>query len=118
MAQYTGVCQAALIVHDEHIGIGTHYHLYRLPDSIERSLFKNIQDHAFSEKIFQLLLSQEAVISRLKELGAESVEIAEGPITVGDYSDEKLDMLFKKIRGYYIAAIQQDYETFPYMRCL
>ena len=71
-----------------------------------------------SRKNIQLLSSQEAVISRLKELGTESLEIAEGPITVGDYSDEKLDMLFKIIRGYYITAIQQGYETFPYMRCL
>ena len=39
IAQYSGVCQAASIVHDEHIGIGKHYHLYRLPDAIERDHF-------------------------------------------------------------------------------
>lgn len=118
VAQYSGICQAASIIHDEHIGIGRHYHLYRLPDSVERSLLKCIQDHAFSEKISQVLSSQESAINRLKELGADSAEKAEGPIAVGDYSDDELDVLIKKARAHYIAAIQQDYRTFPFMRCI
>ncbi|NQV48955.1 MAG: BrxE family protein [Candidatus Marinimicrobia bacterium] len=43
-AQYHGICQAAKRVHDEHIGLGRNYHLYRLPDSIERSLANAMND--------------------------------------------------------------------------
>lgn len=117
MAQYSGVCQAASIVHDEHIGVGRHYHLYRLPDSLERSLLKCVQDNKFSECLAQFLSSQETAINRLKELGADHADKEEGPVAVGDYSDEKLDMLIKKARAHYLAAIQQEYKTFPYMRC-
>ena len=117
MAQYSGVCQAASIVHDEHIGIGRHYHLYRLPDSIERSLLIRIQDHDFSEQLSCVLSTSETAINRLEELSEEAVEKAEGPIAVGDYSDVKLDALIKASRSYYLAAIKSGYKTFPYMRC-
>jgi hypothetical protein len=116
VAQYSGVCRAASIVHDEHIGIGKHYHLYRLPDSIERSLLKCMQDHEFSEKLAPSLLSKEAAIDRLKELGKKTIQKQEGPIVVGDYLDEKLVDLIKISRSHYLDAIQGDYKTFPYMR--
>jgi len=118
MAQYSGVCQAASIVHDNHIGIGRHYHLYRLPDSLERSLLKCIQDIEFSESLNQFISTKETAINRLLELGVDSITKTEGPIAIGDYSDDELDVLIKKARAHYIAAIQQDYKTFPYMRCI
>ncbi len=117
VAQYTGVCQAASIVHDEHIGIGRHYHLYRLPDSIERQLLKCIQDREFAESLSQYLSSQEAAMNRLKELGAKTIKKTEGPIVAGDYSDAKLNDLVSVARSHYIAAIQQGYKSYPYMRC-
>jgi len=117
VAQYTGVCQAASIVHDEHIGIGRHYHLYRLPDSIERQLLKCIQDQEFAENLAQHLSSQDAAINRLKELGEKTVKKTEGPIVAGDYSDTKLNDLVGIARAHYITAMQKGYKAFPYMRC-
>lgn len=117
VAQYSGVCQAAALIHDEHIGIGQHYHLYRLPDSIERSLFKCMQDHAFSEKLSSHLLTIDVAMNRLKDLGMEPIDRADGPIVVGDYSDKKLDALFRVSRSHYLDAFITDYKTFPYMRC-
>lgn len=117
VAQYSGVCRAASIVHDSHIGIGRHYHLYRLPDSMERSFLKCIQDNKFSKRLAQFLSTRETAIDRLKELGAGSADKSEGPIVVGDYSDEKLDILIKASRAHYIIAFQKEYKTFPYMRC-
>src|SRR6202022_616251 len=38
MAQYHGVTEAACRVHDERIGVGRVYHLYRLPETIETKM--------------------------------------------------------------------------------
>lgn len=116
-AQYSGICQAASLVHDEHIGIGKHYHLYRLPDSIERSLLKCIQNNEFAESVERSLSTQETAINRLLGLGSSDIQKSEGPIAIGDYSDDKLDVQLRTCRAHYISAIQEGYKTFPYMRC-
>jgi len=33
-----------MLVHDDHIGVGANYHLYRLLDSVERSAAKDLFD--------------------------------------------------------------------------
>lgn len=116
VAQYNGVCKAASIVHDEHIGIGKHFHLYRLPDSVERSLMKCIQDKDFSENITKYFTTKEMAINRLKELGIEAITKAEGPIVIGDYSDNSLDALIRISRSHYVDAFISGYKAFPYMR--
>jgi hypothetical protein len=45
--QYHGVQEAASRVHDEHIGIGRVYHLFRLPEHVEQALFNSLQNKAF-----------------------------------------------------------------------
>ena len=46
-AQYHGVKEAASRVHDEHIGVGKVYHLFRLPETVEQTLFGHLQDPGF-----------------------------------------------------------------------
>jgi hypothetical protein len=46
LAQYHGVKEAARRVHDDHIGVGSVFHLFRLPDSIEQCLFELLQSSA------------------------------------------------------------------------
>lgn len=118
IAQYSGVCQAASIVHDEHIGIGKHYHLYRLPDAIERGLFKYVQTHKVFDNILHCLKTSDTATERLKELGEEAVEKSDGPVPVGQYADNKLDALIQVSRSHYITAFESGYRTFPYMRCI
>ncbi|MDF9799772.1 hypothetical protein OKW21_005035 [Catalinimonas alkaloidigena] len=117
LAQYSSVCKTASIVHDEHIGIGKHYHLYRLPDSIEKALFKFIQDKSFGENFSQYTASKDSAFSRLQELGVEQIQKAEGPVAVGDYSDKSLGALINISRSHYNDALTVGYKTFPYMRC-
>lgn len=37
-ARYEGLCRAAQLVHDEHVGLGDVYHLFRLPEALEQAL--------------------------------------------------------------------------------
>ena len=117
-AQYYGVCQAASKVHDEHIGLGRNYHLYRLPDSIERLLAKTLQDKEFSSLISNNISEKNSVMSRLIGFCGVTVDLAEGPIAIGDFSDDTLDGLIRKSLSYYLKAFENNCKSFPYMRYL
>src|SRR5215475_5259669 len=51
MAQYQGVTAAASRVHDAHIGLGKVYHLFRLPERLEQTLYHHLQDKAFVDTL-------------------------------------------------------------------
>ena len=52
-AQYQGVVSAAALVHDDRIGVGNVFHLFRLPEDIEQGL------HAIANVLKSLQLSLE-----------------------------------------------------------
>ncbi len=117
-AQYHGICQAAKRVHDEHIGLGRNYHLYRLPDSIERSLANAMNDQDLSLKILENIADRDLASKRLAEIGTTGNDFAEGPIAVGDFSDDELGILVRKMISHYHSAFENDIKCFPYLRDL
>ena len=42
MASLTGVTAAACRVHDEHIGVGRVFHLFRLPEDLEQAICESL----------------------------------------------------------------------------
>ena len=80
LAKYTGVCEAAIKIHDEYIGIGRHFHLYRLPDSIEQNIAKIIREKEFEDSINIGISSKDAAISELSKLS--SVDIKKTSINI------------------------------------
>ena len=116
LARYHGVCEAAMLVHDEHIGVGANFHLYRLPDSVERAAAKEVANSDRKELMNSVLGSSEAALTRLSELSLTEVEKAEGPVVVGTYSDPGLKDILHQSAGHYLRAFNQGYNCFPYMR--
>ena len=116
LAQYHGVCQAASLVHDEFIGLGIHYHLYRLPDSLERMLAKALQDKDLISVISKTIADKDSVKDRLRGHCGSIGDLAEGPIAVGDFSDNALGDLFTKSLTHYWNAFENNCKCFPYMR--
>ena len=78
LAQYHGVCEAALLVHDEYIGVGKNYHLYRLPDSLEREIAKAAQELDINDK----LKSTDEAFQALKQLVRDVVDKNEKPVNL------------------------------------
>lgn len=116
VAQYSGVCKAACIVHDKQIGIGKYYHLFRLPDSVEYSLLKCVQTDDFSEYFFEVLSNRETALNWLAGDSPTEIQKLEGPLSIGDYSDNKLKRLVDIAKQHYFYAMKNDYITLPYMR--
>lgn len=115
LAQYRGVTEAALLVHDEFIGIGKNYHLFRLPEAVEHAAADYIQ--AQDEDHYpKMLESQESALDVLQKLAAGKGDKAEGPVTVGQYSDSTLSEMLQEAAGYYLAAFQSGAKCYPFMR--
>jgi hypothetical protein len=114
-SQYNGVCQASSLVHDSFIGTGFHYHLYRLPDSIERMACM-AADNSMDAITAVHLSSVATAMARLEQFCVVPTPRCEGPIVVGDYNDRKLDSLLRKMASHYCQAFTGGYKCYPYMR--
>lgn len=116
LAKYHGVCEAAMLVHDEHIGLGANYHLYRMPESAERAAAKAVTDTDFQQHINDVLGSSEAVQKRLGELAATDIEKVQGPVVLGNYADAELNQQLRQSASHYSRAFKEGYECFPFTR--
>lgn len=115
LAQYRGVTEAALRVHDEFIGVGKNYHLFRLPEAIEHAAADWVQsqnENHYSE----MLGSQESALLVLQGLTGGESRKADGPVAVGEYSATKLSEMLKEASGYYLAAFKSGAKCYPFMR--
>lgn len=116
LARYHGVCEAATIVHDEHIGLGENFHLYRLPDAIERAVAQEVAGLEEKRLLNSVLCSSSAVLDRLKTLADGQEQKVEGPVVLGSYSDVNLDATMRQSAQHYLMAFTQGYKCFPYLR--
>ena len=62
LAQYHGITEAARIIHDEHIGVGRVFHLFRLPESMEHLLFELLRAPAVIKELADPLQSQASAL--------------------------------------------------------
>ena len=116
LARYHGVCESAMLVHDERIGVGANFHFYRLPDSVERAAAKEVASSDSKTLMNSVLASSEAALTRLSELSITKADKAEGPVVVGTYSDTGLKDILHQSARHYLLAFTDGYKCFPYMR--
>jgi len=113
LAQCNGVSHAAAIAHDESIGIGHVYHLFRLPEDMEQGIHQALLDSNV-EKVLQSVIDPEAAIEYLNRSAPENLPAGEGPIRVGKISDMQNRDRWKIVAGYYWYAFQENLRIFPY----
>lgn len=115
LAQYHGVKEAARRVHDEHIGIGRVFHLFRLPESMEQAVFEVLQDPAVSDALLRDIESQASATAALQAIVDSSSPLQEGPVQIGAVSDlEGISWLSDTARCYE-AAFTAGSRSFPYL---
>jgi len=83
VAQCQGVKTAAMRVHDEFIGIGRVYHLFRLPEHIEQELHQVLHEDAIKEKVLDPVKDTDTARACLKQFEGSDTGAAEGPIRIG-----------------------------------
>lgn len=110
LAQCNGVSQAAALVHDERIGIGNVYHLFRLPEEMEQRIHRVLHELQPGE----LTDSKDTALTYLRKGSIQPAQSGLGPTRVGDIKSlPELDA-WKRAAGLYYDAFQKGIEIFPY----
>lgn len=114
MAQYHGVKEAASRVHDEHIGVGKVYHLFRLPENVEQTLFDHLRDHVFIDSVRVQLQDKERALEGLTTLANSHAARQEGPVLVGAIDELLKGKHLGLLARYYRAAFAGNTKVYPY----
>jgi len=114
LAQYHGVKEAARRLHDEHIGVGSVFHLFRLPEEMEREIHGRFEDQVGIEKLIGELASKDAALHALSVLADGDRSAGEGPISIGKVSDLRTNKAIKETARCYKAAFNQGAKSYPY----
>ena len=114
MAQYQGVKAAAARVHDAHIGLGKVYHLFRLPERFEQTLYHHLHDQAFMDSLGVPLHDTAQVLACLATYGESPAASAEGPVRVGRITELVDGHTCGRLAQYYWSAFTHDTHVYPY----
>ena len=113
-AQCQGATAAAARLHDEHIGVGRAFHLFRLPEGVEQAIAANLVDSKFESAIRPFLASRAQALQHLAGL-AENATASDGPVALGDVAED-FDHKIKVMAGLYHDAFSKGIKTFPFLR--
>ena len=114
-AQYYGVREAAMIVHDEHIGVGKGvFHLFRLPETHEIEMHRLLNNPDTKAAVQDLIKNKEAAEKFLSEFGQSDGDKPVGPVKIGETAGILTPKTWEKVAGQYLNAFQSGNKTFPY----
>lgn len=113
LARLTGVSRAASRVHDEYIGVGTVYHLFRLPESMEQRIVAYM--HKGQEQI-SVPAAREEALAWLHEYADETPIATMGPIRVGGIERLQDEEGWKAVAALYLYAFEMNARIYPYFR--
>ena len=113
LAKCQGVTVAAARLHDERIGVGKVFHLYRLPEEAELEIHKVLQDPSFVEKVEQHLSTTESTLAALSP-NKNGNEVEEGPVIAGDLANMDQSKNWKTVEALYRFGFDNNIKVFPY----
>lgn len=114
LAQCSGVTQAAALVHDERIGVGRVYHLFRLPEDVEQGIHQALQRPAVIQRIATLVTSTEAAVQHLREIGRTTSAAHIGPMRIGDARSMRDAGAWRAVAAQYAHAFTTGNPVFPF----
>jgi hypothetical protein len=116
IAQYEAVSAAAAKVHDESIGVGKSFHLFRLPEFLEKSLLDEIQSDNENNKFESIIISKEEALLALNDLAGSASLSGEGPMNIGQVNDHQWNQSISQIASAYLQAFNANQKAFPYFQ--
>ena len=114
LAQYHGVTEAARLLHDEHLSVGS-YHLFRFPEEIEQDLHALVQTSIGSKIVNEFLQGKQTALELLNGLAGTTFPVSVGPTAVGSIGSLYAGEISKEIAGAYLTAFSQNIRTYPYL---
>ena len=113
-AQVAGVVQAAALVHDERIGVGRVYHLFRLPESFEQALHQAVLRPEFASTIRAQFADHQQALALLEEQRSTAAPDSVGPVLVGPVQKLYDAGAWRIVATHYQRGFESGSQAFPY----
>jgi hypothetical protein len=114
LAQCSGVTRAATHVHDERIGTGHVYHLFRLPEDLEQDIHQLLHSAELTQEIASLIADQETALNFLQQNSDSIDSSAVGPILINRTEALRNTTQWRIACAHYFHGFKQGVEKFPY----
>ena len=114
LAQCTGVSQAATLVHDDRIGIGDVYHLFRLPEELAQGIHEALHNPELPGMIESLIDNQSSALEYVKQDAEIPSDDEVGPVRMGNRNDLHSMDHWDGARTYYAKAFATGEQVFPF----
>lgn len=114
LAQCNGVTQAAALVHDERIGVGQVYHLFRLPEDVEQGIHRLLNDDAECSRVETRLVDQSTALAALRGMASRPAAEGIGPTRIGSIDDLRTEEAWPAAAAHYLHAFEHGEQVFPY----
>jgi len=116
LAQCNGVTLAAARIHDERIGVGQVYHLFRLPEDLEQGIHRTLNDDAACSRLAEQAVDRTSALISLRALAGSASPAAVGPVRAGSAADLRSMAAWSTVAAHYLHAVEQGEQVFPYFR--
>ena len=111
MARITGASIAAQVVHDEHIGIGDVFHLFRLPENIEHDISQAL---AIESSILDNISSKDTAHTTLQMLTNGDTTQGIGPLLLNQ--NKINETVINQMASAYLAGFNNNQTVYPYYK--
>lgn len=112
-ARYQGVLDAAKRVHDERIGVGHVFHLFRLPESMEQRLFEAVQSGG--SELIKTISSSHSAKATLESFVNKAIAPRSGPALMASTETFYSAGWIGEAASLYSAAFGAGVQCFPYI---
>lgn len=115
-AKVTGASAAARKLHDERIGIGRVFHLFRLPEDLEQAVHAALHQPEIIQSTTALLASRQSAEEFLESHCNSQHEVdSHGPVLCGEISDFHKKSVTTAIAAAYLNGFRHATKVFPYL---
>ena len=114
LAQCRGVTNAAARVHDERIGVGNVFHLFRLPEDMEQAIHRLFEEQEVAHGLLSSIKDKDCALAVLKSISAGKNLSTAGPVRVGRIDDLIAHDSWRAVAANYAAGFQSLSGVFPF----
>lgn len=114
LARCAGTTQAAVLLHDERIGVGRVFHLFRLPEDMEQGIHHALRDPAVAPQIAATIASPDAALAYLQAEARSATGSGVGPTQVGAKTELYERKPWRTVAAHYAHAFRAQAQVYPY----
>lgn len=114
LAQYNGIREAARLAHDDHIGVGRVFHLFRLPEEVEQNLHLAMREQAPDSPLLKECADPKSALQALASFGDAATALHEGPLSMGKVEGLLNGKGLAALASTYRFAFEANIKTYPY----